>query len=67
MADEKKAEPKVEPKVEQKSEPKVEPKAKKADGVDAFIERKLKVINKMPDGKKKTRAAERILRNKEAK
>ena len=50
MADEKKA-------------PVVETK-KKVD-VDAFIARKLKVINTWPDGVKKQRAAERLLRNKE--
>lgn len=65
MADEKKT---VEPKVEPKEE-KVEHKAtpKKADKVEAFIQRKLKAINKMPDGRKKRRAAESVLKNKEVK
>lgn len=35
--------------------------------VDAFIERKLKVINEWPDGAKKRAAVERLFRNKEAK
>lgn len=40
---------------------------KKGVDVDAFINRKLQVINAMPDGVKKQRAAQRVLRNKEAK
>ena len=38
---------------------------KKSVDVDAFIARKLKVINEWPDGAKKRRAAERLLKNKE--
>lgn len=49
-----------EKKVEEK---KVEKKPKKP----TFVERKLQIINAMPDGRKKERLAERILRNKEGK
>ena len=38
---------------------------KKSVDVDAFIVRKLKVINELPDGAKKRNAAERVLKNKE--
>lgn len=38
---------------------------KKSVDVDAFIARKLKVINELPDGAKKRNAAERVLKNKE--
>lgn len=38
---------------------------KKPVDVDAFIARKLKVINEWPDGAKKRNAVERLLRNKE--
>lgn len=41
------------------------PEAPKAVDVDAFITRKLKVINEWPDGAKKRAAAERVLRFKE--
>ena len=43
------------------------PLVKKGVDVDAFIERKLKVINEWPDGAKKRAAVERLFRNKEAK
>lgn len=43
------------------------PVVKKSVDVEAFIARKLKVINERPDGAKKRNAAERILRNKEVK
>lgn len=43
------------------------PVVKKSVDVDAFIERKLKVINEWPDGAKKRSAAERLLKNKEVK
>jgi len=43
------------------------PPVKKGVSVDAFIERKLKVINEWPDGAKKRAAVERLFRNKEAK
>ena len=43
------------------------PVKKKEVDVDAFIERKLKVINEWPDGTKKRAAVERLFRNKEAK
>lgn len=59
MAEEK---AKVELKAEEKNEPKATPK--KASKVDAFVARKLKVINEMPDGLKKKKTAERVLRNK---
>lgn len=58
----------VEPIVEEVEQPKkVEAPAvvKKSVDVDAFIARKLKVINEMPDGAKKRNAAERVLKNKE--
>ena len=42
------------------------PPVKKGVNVDAFIERKLKVINEWPDGAKKRAAVERLFRNKEA-
>lgn len=43
------------------------PRVKKSVDVDAFIKRKLKVINEWPDGTKKRAAVERLFRNKEAK
>lgn len=58
----------VEPIVEEVEQPKkVEAPAvvKKSVDVDAFIARKLRVINEMPDGAKKRNAAERVLKNKE--
>lgn len=55
-------------KVMEKAEEKIEKKPiKKGVNVEAFISRKLQVINAMPDGAKKRRRAERVLRNKEAK
>lgn len=38
--------------------------AKKKVDVDAFIARKLKVVNEWPDGARKRAAADRILKNK---
>lgn len=58
----------VAPVVEEVEQPKtVEAPAvvKKSVDVDAFIARKLKVINEWPDGAKKRSAAERLLKNKE--
>lgn len=58
----------VAPVVEEVEQPKtVEAPAvvKKSVDVDAFIARKLRVINEWPDGAKKRRAAERLLKNKE--
>lgn len=40
---------------------------KKSVDVDAFIARKLKVINEWTDGAKKRNAIERLLKNKEVK
>ena len=40
---------------------------KKSVDRDAWIARKLKVINEYPDGAKKRNAAERVLKNKEVK
>lgn len=55
-------------KVIEKAEEKVEKKpTKKGVDVQAFIKRKLQVINAMPDGAKKRKRAERVLKNKEAK
>ena len=53
----------VEP-VRENREPK-KPVGKKSVDVDAWIARKLKVINEWPDGAKKKNAAERVLKNKE--
>lgn len=41
------------------------PVVKQSVDVDAFIARKLRVINEWPDGAKKRSAAERVLKNKE--
>lgn len=57
----------MEPVMEEVEQPKmVEAPAvvKKSVDVDAFIARKLKVINELPDGAKKRNAAERVLKNK---
>lgn len=63
MAEEKKKETKAEEVVEEKKteQPK---KTKKVDKTEAFIERKLKILNALPDGAKKQRAVERLLRNR---
>lgn len=56
------------PVVEEKKTALVEPKkaAEKKTDADAFIARKLKVINEWPDGAKKRAAIDRLFRNKEA-
>lgn len=51
---------------EENREPK-KPVVKKSVDRDAWIARKLKVINELPDGAKKRNAAERVLKNKEVK
>lgn len=51
---------------EEKKEEKKETK-KKVSKKDAFIARKLQIINAMPDGYKKESLAQRVLRNKEGK
>lgn len=54
------------PVAEEKKAAPVEPKKPVKADVEAFIARKLKVINEWPDGVKKRAAIERLFRNKEA-
>lgn len=52
--------------VEEKKLPEMKRPVEKKVSADAFIARKLKVINEWPDGAKKRAAIERLFRNKEA-